>query len=181
MVNPDLQGRPVPRGLSVQWPAEFEAGFAISNGATRKGEPRSHRLLVWRVHIVALANVEGDGHACIDHMQASPLAIANETPIFSRRLKARDLHKKEGKVAQTPLLPPVSDQCGEQFCIQVCAIVSAVGLPLVPEKTLDGIRSERRNHPVVEPSGYPGRWVRVPGVRGLRQVMSGGLRIGLLL
>ena len=164
MVEPDLQRSSVPRGLVVQWPAEFDAGLSISNDAARKGEPRSHRLLVWRVYIVALANVEGDGHACINHMQSLALAVTNEAPIFSLRLKARDLHKKEGKVAHTPLLPPVSNQRGQQLRIQACAIVSAVGLPLVPKETLDGIGRERRNHPVVEPCRYPGRWIRMPGV-----------------
>ena len=95
VIEPDAERPPFPRGLAIERAIECESGLSVSQGASSQGKPCAHRLLIRRMHIVALSDVQGDGHAGIDHVEGTPLAIANQSPVFFRRLEARDLDKEE--------------------------------------------------------------------------------------
>ena len=93
MIEPHFERPLLPRGLAVERPAPLQTSLAIGNRSSGEGQPRAYCLLVRRVHVVTLANIESHGHARIDHIQSSALTIANEAPIFGRGIEARDLHE----------------------------------------------------------------------------------------
>ena len=82
VIEPDAERPAFPRGLAIQRTTEWKIRFSVSQGASSQGKPCAHRLLIRRVHIVALSHVQGDGHAGIDYVQGAPLAIANQLPNF---------------------------------------------------------------------------------------------------
>ena len=118
VIEPDSQRPPFPSGLPIERAIERKRRLSVSQGTSSQGKPCAHRLLIRRMHIIALSDVQGDCHAGIDYVEGTALAIANQAPIFFRGLEARDLNKQERQVALLPLSSPIGDERGQQFRVQ---------------------------------------------------------------
>ncbi len=95
VIEPYTERPPFPRGLPIERPIVGQRGLSVSQRASSQGKPCAHRLFIRRMHIIALSDVQRDGHAGIDHVEGTALAIANQSPVFFRRLEVRDLDKQK--------------------------------------------------------------------------------------
>jgi len=88
---------------------------------------------------VLVADVDGDGHACVDDGEGFALCIAEFAPVFFWRAgEGGDLDVEEGEVALRPVLAPVLDEGGEEFVVETDGVESRVGLALIPDDAFDG-------------------------------------------
>ena len=72
------------------------------------------------MHIVRIADVDGDSHRCVAQLQGLQLAIANQCPILDGAgFEVGNLHIEEGKIALAPLPAPVFDQSAEEAVIEL--------------------------------------------------------------
>ena len=58
--------------------------FAISESTRCKSEAMANILLIGRMHVVGIADIDGNGHSSIGNRQGSALSLADYSPIFAR-------------------------------------------------------------------------------------------------
>ena len=121
----------------------------IGDSLCGQREPRADRLFPFRMNVIPLAHIGDHSHPNVrQRFGRQQLRFPQLRPItlpgffrdcFQRALLAlivrRQLHGQKSKIPLLPILPPVSDQVGEQFAILMRA--SGVRLALVPDGAFD--------------------------------------------
>ena len=119
-----------------------------------QGETPPHIDFVRGVHIVRVADIDGNGHAGARQLKGHPLGLAQERQAALGHgslvlVKARQLNKEKWQVAASswlPLIPPILDQATKQSAIFDTA--TAVVLTLIPDDTANGEGRERGDHAI---------------------------------
>ena len=132
--------------------------LAISFGQGNVGQPAANLLLVVGMDIVDVANVGGLRHACARNLQGRHLRFPQERQAGALVAVRSDLHKIERLVLVVPQLAPTVDQRPHFLGVQHAFTI--VRFTLVPQRTTNAIRHQRRNHAVVQ--GQGGLHVDVP-------------------
>ncbi len=91
-----------------------QVGFAIDHVAGGEGEAVADGLLVGRVDVVGVADVEGDGHGGIGDGEGAALGIADAAPVFLRRIEAGNLDEEERQIPLGEVHAPVANERREE-------------------------------------------------------------------
>ena len=116
-------------------------------------EPTGHLLLVHRVDVAGIAEVDGHGHAGLGKHKRIGLSLTQSCPLrvglHQAGLKpAGELHEVEGEFLLSPVLAPCGDHVAEQRPVLLGA--PHVGATLIPQHAAQRHAVERIDHGVVE-------------------------------
>ena len=159
--------------------------FSVVGEAFRfTGDTVAECLLIRRMNIRMVADVDGHRHSGVRNVQRCGLYFPQHCPVAVGRLtvlpevihetdprgmafKCGKLDKNERHGRVMPFCAPVFDQQREQC--HVVLISSGVGFPLIPDHALDRINGPRGDHGVVKSCGE---------LRGAERVVRGDSRTG---
>ncbi len=121
-----------------------------------QGEPLADVLLVARVDVLLLADVDRYGHAGVRQGKRARLGLAHgcETAVRGLRLRQvvrSELDEVEGEIAATPVFAPVLDQRLLQRRIKLAG--SDIGLALIPDRAAQAVGNEGSDHPIEKHRG----------------------------
>ena len=162
MVKPQPQCAILRRRLPINRPRVADV-FAITQRPRGQRQPMPHVQLVGRMHVVRIANIDRHRHRRVGQAQRLQLLLAQARPVlFRRRLVIRNLHIQERKISHAPLPPPVLNQRAHGLVVVGKARQLAVALALIPNRSMNRKRRQRRNHRVPQHPRAPALHRRVP-------------------
>ncbi len=142
----------------------------LTVGAMPGGQSQSLAgiFLVMRMTSIVARDIHRDCHARVGHGERLELRFPDECgTLISSEGKMRDLDVEKRKVTFSPLVPPIGDQAWKEDSARQ-RLGARIGFTLIPNDTLDGIRNQRRDHPVK----------KIGRAKGTAIGQGGGLGIG---
>ena len=115
-------------------------------------QTQAHILLIARMNVYRVANVDRDGHAGIRQRSGAALSIAQTGPVaFGERIGVAvvgQLDEVKGKVALFPVFAPVANHAGKEN--GVASGVIGVRFALVPDCAANREGNQGADHAVVK-------------------------------
>src|ERR1041385_716485 len=141
--------------------------LAVRDAARGHGQAFAHGPLLRGMDVLLVAHiVDGHGAGVGKNFADELLRFAQLGPSAILRflldcMERRELDGEEREVTLAPILAPVADHVGEEPAILLGA--AGVGLALIPDRALDRVGDERRDHAVVEFGRLPRRtrWLKL--------------------